>query len=283
MTNNIKFFNFKKEGKAVPGALYLNEYYALNENIDIIDLALDPRKLSIDMLHLRDKLEAEQIEFLTPVINPGKVICVGLNYEDHVKELSRETLQFPTFFSRHNHSFVPHMQSILMSSLSEKYDYEAELAVIIGKPAYKINRAEAQDHICGYSIFNDVTVRDYQARTSQWYLGKNFYQAGSFGPFLVPASSLPSNGEGLKMETKVNEIILQSANTSEMIFKPDELVFELAKIMPLEKGDVIITGTPGGVAVSRTPRTYLKDGDICTISIENVGQLQNKFIRARIK
>lgn len=282
MINSIKFFNYKYSEINESGAFYEGEYFSLPKNIDIIDLANDLKNIKPDFFNLANKIDIEKIEFQTPVLNPGKVICVGLNYRDHVKELSRESLQFPTFFSRFNHSFVPHLHDIGLSALSEKYDYEAELAIIIGKPVYKVPKPEAIGHIAGYSIFNDVTVRDYQVRTSQWFLGKNFYQAGSFGPFLVPAANLNPNAQNLKIETIVNGVTLQSANTSQMIFKPDELIFELACVMPLNKGDVIITGTPGGVALSRTPRTYLKEGDSCIVSIENIGRLENKFIREKI-
>ena len=283
MMNKLQLFNFKHEDHVRAGLVFEGIHYSLAKGVDILDIAHNFSDFDFGIIKNLEKLKAAEIDFLCPVINPGKVICVGMNYEDHIKELDRQAPAFPTFFSRFNHSFVAHSENIPLSDLSDKYDYEAELAVIIGARAYKLDKTEAASYICGYSIFNDVTVRDYQVRTSQWFLGKNFYQTGSFGPYLVPALCLAANAQGLKVETFVNEKILQSASTSEMIFKPDELVYELARIMPLEKGDVIITGTPGGVAVSRTPRTYLKDGDICRIKIGELGMLENKVIKEELK
>jgi len=279
----VSFFNFDQNGRAQAGVLFEGSYYPLKGDGDIVDLADDFSNFDINLIDKENKLDPDLLNFYCPVINPSKVICVGLNYEDHVKELSRESLGHPTFFSRFNHSFVAHKKIIPLVDISDKYDYEVELALIIGKKAHQIAKDKALDYICGYSIFNDVTVRDYQVRTSQWFMGKNFYQTGSFGPFLVPAACLPRNADGLVMQTKVNDVILQSGNSSNMIFKPDELVYELAQIMPLEKGDVIITGTPGGVAVSRSPRTYINDGDTCFLSIEKLGILENKFLKTAKK
>jgi acylpyruvate hydrolase len=276
--NSFGFFNYLEGNQQRSGVLLNGIHYSLARGADIIDLANNLHEFNSNDLTRHPKLKDDEIDFLCPVVSPGKVICVGLNYEDHVKELNRQTLEFPTFFSRFNHSFVPHGKNISISNLSEKYDYEAELAIVIGSTAYRVEKSKAASYICGFSIFNDVTVRDYQARTSQWFLGKNFYQTGSFGPYLVPAQCLTANAQGLKLQTYVNERVLQSANTSDMIFKPDELVYELAKIMPLEKGDVIITGTPGGVAISRNPRTFLKNGDVCRIEIDGLGMLENKFV-----
>ena len=277
LTNRYSFFQFKKNGAQNIGVSLASELYSLPVDLDIIDLALNPKLVKSEYLTEKDKLDINQIEFLSPIINPSKIICVGLNYDDHVQELNRQALGYPTFFSRFNHSYVPHRHNIPITNLSDKYDYEGELAIIIGKAAYKVMEQDAKNYICGYSIFNDVTVRDYQARTSQWFLGKNFNQTGAFGPYLVPAIYLPENAIGLNLVTKVNNIILQSANTSDMLFKPYELVSILSEVMQLEPGDVIITGTPGGVAVSRTPRTYLKNGDICQISIDGLGCLENKM------
>jgi acylpyruvate hydrolase len=273
-----KFFHYRYNDLIKIGVVDEDDsHYSVSKDFFITDLANNPALIDRSMFTPKNVLNKSSLEFLTPIINPGKVICVGLNYEDHVKELNRETLKHPTFFSRFTSSFVAHLDHIPITSFSDKYDYEGELAIIIGKLAYRVEADKAEDFICGYSIFNDVTVRDYQARTSQWLLGKNFDKTGAFGPYLVPASNVPKNASNLKIVTKINNKIMQSANTSEMIFKPYKIVSILSQVMTLSPNDVIITGTPGGVAVSRTPRTYLKDGDICQIYIEHLGLLENKM------
>jgi acylpyruvate hydrolase len=273
-----RFFNFLEHGHTKTGILVDAQHFVMKEAHDIVSISQHFDDFKFDSLEIEEILDVEKIQFLYPVRKPGKVICVGLNYDDHVKELNRQTLGFPTFFSRFNHSFVAHKEDIPISTLSTKYDYEGELAIVIGKDAFQVTQSDSAEYIAGFSIFNDVTVRDYQSKTSQWFLGKNFYKTGAFGPYLAPASILPKNAQGLKIQTSVNGNILQDANTSDMIFKPAELVYELARIMPLDKGDIIITGTPGGVALSRKPSTYLKSGDICTITIPEIGTLENSFV-----
>ena len=271
----IRLFNFSLNGQRLIGVNYRNKNYIITKpNVGTtVDLAQE----GVEYEDLKDFLEQYdgEIDFQTPSSNPSKIICVGLNYKDHADETGKKITETPTFFTRNKNSYVPHNNYIEKTKFSNKYDYEAELAVVIGKTAKNITSKETYDYIAGYSIFNDVTVRDFQAKTSQWFLGKNFDKAGSFGPYLISKKFLPRDAQGLKIKTWVNDEILQSSSTSEMIFKPSAIIEYLTKYLTLEKGDVIITGTPAGVGVAKNPRKYLKNNDVCKIEIDKIGILEN--------
>jgi acylpyruvate hydrolase len=215
------------------------------------------------------------IEYAAPVPRPGKIICLGLNYYDHAKEGGREKPDYPWFFFRGATSLVAHGEAGIRPRVSERFDYEAELAVVIGKTARHLSQANALDCVFGYSCFNDMSVRDYQKKTPQWTIGKNFDGTGGFGPVLVTADELPLGAEGLKIESRLNGQVMQSANTTDMIWGVAETIALLTECMTLEPGDVIVMGTPAGVGQARTPPVWMKHGDTIEIEIEHVGLLTN--------
>ena len=215
------------------------------------------------------------IEYAAPVPRPGKIICLGLNYYDHAKEGGREKPDYPWFFLRGATSLMAHGEAGIRPRVSERFDFEAELAVVIGKKARHLSQANALDCVFGYSCFNDMSVHDYQKKTPQWTIGKNFDGTGGFGPVLITADELPPGAVGLKIQSRLNGQVMQSANTTDMIWGVAETIALLTECMTLEPGDVIIMGTPAGVGQARTPPVWMKHGDTIEIDIERVGLLVN--------
>jgi 2-keto-4-pentenoate hydratase/2-oxohepta-3-ene-1,7-dioic acid hydratase in catechol pathway len=207
-----------------------------------------------------------------------RILCVGVNYADHAAEGKMEPPKFPNFFVRYPSSFVRHGEALQMPKLSTKYDFEGELVAVIGKAGRFISRDAALDYVSGYAIGMDGSVRDYQKRTSQFTLGKNFDRSGAIGPAIVPASNIPPGAKGLSLKTRVNGAIMQDASTSDMIFDVAAVVSTLSEAMTLQPGDLILTGTPSGVGFARTPPIFLKPGDEVEIEIEKIGVLRNKVV-----
>ncbi len=222
-------------------------------------------------------LEAQRFAPLVP--EPGKIICLGLNYFDHAKEGGRDKPEYPWFFYRGKSSLVGHGQPGIAPKVSTKFDYEAELAVVIGSTVPRhVSRADALQHVFGYTCFNDMSVRDFQKRTPQWTIGKNFDGTGGFGPVLVTADELAPGATGLRIRSRLNGQVMQDANTSDMIFAVDETIALLAECMTLEPGDTIVMGTPAGVGQARTPPVWMKAGDTIEIDIEHIGVLRNPIV-----
>ena len=218
------------------------------------------------------------LKFGLPVSKPGKIICLGLNYLDHVKEgPQRDNIpKFPSIFFRVLTSMVPHLQPIVRPQESIQLDYEAELVAIVGKRAKHLSMTNAVDCIAGYSCANEGSVREFQRHTTQWGMGKNFDRTGGFGPWMVTADEVPPGGKGLKIASRLNGKTMQSDNTDNMMFPLAETLVYLTKGMTLEPGDVILTGTPSGVGHARKPEpVWMKAGDTCEIDIESVGVLRN--------
>ena len=218
------------------------------------------------------------LKYALPVAHPGKIICLGLNYLDHVKEgPQRDNIpKFPSIFFRVLTSMVPHGQPIVRPRESIQLDYEAEMVAIIGKRAKHLSMGNAVDCIAGYSCANEGSVREFQRHTTQWGMGKNFDRTGGFGPWMVTADEMPPGGKGLKIMSRLNGKTMQSDNTDNMMFPLAETLVYLTKGMTLEPGDVILTGTPSGVGHARKPEpVWMKAGDTCEIEIEKVGVLRN--------
>jgi acylpyruvate hydrolase len=217
---------------------------------------------------------------LAPLVpEPGKTVCLGLNYFDHAKEGGREKPDYPWFFFRGASSLIAHGDDGVVPSVSARFDYEAELAVVIGHKVPRHTReADALGYVFGYSCFNDMSVRDYQKRTPQWTIGKNFDGTGAFGPLLVTADALPPGAAGLKIQGRLNGQVMQDANTSDMIFNVAETIALLADVLTLEPGDVIVMGTPAGVGQARTPPVWMKAGDTYEVEIERIGTLANAIV-----
>jgi 2-keto-4-pentenoate hydratase/2-oxohepta-3-ene-1,7-dioic acid hydratase in catechol pathway len=209
--------------------------------------------------------------------NPGKIICLGLNYADHAKEGGHARPEYPSFFLRGPSSMTGHLQPIVRPKASTKLDYEAELAVVIGKRARHLTAANALDCIAGYSCFNDGSIRDYQRKTTQWTIGKNFDATGPFGPWLVTPDELPPGCAGLRIQSRLNGQVMQDANTNDFLWDVKESLVILTECMTLEPGDVIITGTPAGVGYARTPPVFMQPGDTIEIEVEGIGVLRNSI------
>ena len=210
-----------------------------------------------------------------PVAKPGKILCLGLNYMDHVAEGPFDKQPFPAIFMRSATSLVAANQPIIAPAVSETLDYEAELAVIIGNKCKNLTEDNALDAIAGYSCFNDGSVREFQRHTIQWTMGKNFDKTGPFGPIMVTPDELPKAAAGLKIECRLNGQTVQSSTTDMMIFPVIETLVYITKALTLEPGDLVVMGTPSGVGHARKPPLWMKDGDLVEIEIEGIGILAN--------
>ncbi|MBU3632135.1 fumarylacetoacetate hydrolase family protein [Polynucleobacter sp. AP-Feld-500C-C5] len=245
----------------------LQEIIQSPEQLERADLALKNSKAIGGNL--------KEISFKVPIERPGKIVCMGLNYADHAKEGGNARPEYPSFFMRGPSSMTAHLSPIIRPKVSDKLDYEAELAFIVGKKARHLTLENALDCVAGFSIFNDGSIRDYQRKTTQWTIGKNFDQTGAFGPWLVTPEELPLGCDGLNIQSRLNGQVMQNANTKDFLWGVAETIVLISECMTLEPGDVVITGTPAGVGYARTPPVFMKPGDICEIEIESIGVLRN--------
>lgn len=281
----MRFVAFRKDGKDKLG---------VKTDAGLVDLSVVDKSLPTDLKELIVKgkgamtraaraakkaparaIVKGRVSYLTPIQNPAKILCIGLNYKDHAAEAGLKVPSYPVIFVRFPTSFVAAGQALIRPKASKHFDYEAELVAVIGKKARNIKKSEALDYVVGYSIANEGSIRDYQMKASQWTVGKNFDNTGSFGPEFVTADELPQGARGLGIQCRVNGKVLQDSNTSEMIFDVRTLVYEAARAMTLMPGDIILTGTPAGVGFVRKPPVFLKHGDKCEIEIEKIGVLSN--------
>lgn len=218
-----------------------------------------------------------EVTFEPVIPNPGKILCIGLNYENHRVETQRAKTDHPTVFTRFADTQVGHERTIIKPRHSSKVDYEAELALVIGTAGRDIPIERALDHVAGYACYNDVSIRDYQNHTTQFTPGKNFPGTGPFGPALVSPAELGPLG-AQRIQSRLNGTVMQDATLGEMIFSIPELIAYISQWTPLRIGDVIVTGTPGGVGVKRVPPVYMKDGDEIIVEIDGVGLLRNRVV-----
>ena len=219
-------------------------------------------------------LKFAELELLPVIPNPDKILCVGLNYQDHVAETGRALTEMPAIFVRMPASQVAHGQAIVRPPESFRLDYEGEIAIVISEGGRRIQEADAWKHIAGYSCYNDGSIRDWQNHTTQWTAGKNYWRTGGFGPWLVTADEIAPN-QKMTLTTKLNGVELQRATTDMMIHSIPRQIAYISSFIPLLPGDVIVTGTPGGVGNKRTPQLYMKDGDVVEIEVDAVGILRN--------
>ncbi|WP_370303239.1 fumarylacetoacetate hydrolase family protein [Pseudooceanicola sp.] len=280
----MKLISFTRAGKPGFGAVV---------DGGIVDLTgkITPEVTDIRALLERD-LMAETAAFLSgrkpglgwadiqllPVLpNPNKILCIGLNYLKHKQETGRPDVEHPTVFTRFADTQIAHGQPLVKPAISERFDYEGEMAIIIGKPARNVPEAEALDRLAGYSIYNDGSVRDWQRHTIQFTPGKNFPGTGAFGPYLVTADEI-GDYRDLKIETRLNGEVMQKAALSDLLFPLETLVAYCSTFTPLSPGDVIVTGTPGGVGDKRNPPVYMFPGDVVEVEIDNLGVLRNPIV-----
>jgi 2-keto-4-pentenoate hydratase/2-oxohepta-3-ene-1,7-dioic acid hydratase in catechol pathway len=222
-------------------------------------------------------LKFADLHLLPVITNPNKIVCVGLNYADHVRETGRELTESPALFLRVSESQVGHGQNIVRPPESHRLDYEGEIAVVIGKGGRRISEADSWSHIAGYSCYNDGSIRDWQVSTTQWTAGKNFWRTGGFGPWMVTADEIKPD-QKMTLITRLNGQELQRATTDMMIHSIPRQIAYISTFIPLEAGDVIVTGTPGGVGNKRSPQVFMKPGDVVEIEVDAVGILRNGIV-----
>lgn len=225
------------------------------------------------------QFDRQSLRLLPPIAKPGKIICIGLNYVDHSLETGFSPPEFPTIFARWANSIVGCDEPLVRPKISDHFDFEGEIAAIIGKPCSKVSAKNALDYVAGYSLFNDGSIRDYQFKSPQWTIGKSFDNSGAFGPAFVTADELPSGLGGLQLHTRLNGELVQTASTDDMIFDVPTLIEIISAAVTLEPGDVIATGTPAGVGMARTPQLWMKPGDVCEITVKGIGVLRNPIIQ----
>lgn len=225
-----------------------------------------------DQISEADTVPVDSITPALPVAAPGTIICMGLNYTDHIKEGGYDIPEYPALFMRGKNSIMAAGQPMVRPACSEQLDYEAELMLIVGRGGRHISEDDALDHVFGYTVFNDGSVRDYQRKTHQWTPGKNFDNTGAIGPFTVTPDDLPDGASGLKIESRVGDEILQSSNTANMIWDVRKVIATISEYTTLEPGDLIATGTPPGVGHAKKPNPrWLKPGETVEIEIEGIG------------
>ncbi|TPG50728.1 FAA hydrolase family protein [Rhodanobacter glycinis] len=282
----MRIVNFDKGG--VPGiaADDGSGWYGLTEREagfpgtlpELIAQGADLLRTGRDLLPMHS-IDLSSVRLMPPVPKPPKILCVGLNYDDHLEESGLKKPVYPEIFARFATSLIAHSEPIRLPRESLALDYEAELAVVIGRGGRRINHDRALDHVAGYSLFNDATIRDFQLRTPQWTMGKNFDGTGAFGPWLMTPDALPPGAHGLHIQGRLNGQVMQDSSIDKLIFSVPTLIEMISVAITLEPGDVIITGTPGGVGAARKPPVYMQPGDVFEVEIEGMGILSNPVQR----
>ncbi|MGE8486517.1 MAG: fumarylacetoacetate hydrolase family protein [Pseudomonas sp.] len=234
-------------------------------------------ELSHEVLASLPRIPLAEVTFLPVIPNPGKVLCIGINYATHVRETGREMPTYPMIFTRFADSQTAHLQPIVRPKASHKLDFEGELAVVIGKPARHVKQADALDYVAGYACYNDGSVRDWQKHTIQFVPGKNFPNTGGFGPWLVTRDEI-GDPQDLELTTRLNGEVMQHTSTSDMIFDVRALIEYCSTFTELAPGDVIVSGTTGGVGAFREPPVWMKPGDEVEIEISRIGILRNSIV-----
>lgn len=259
------------------------------EVIDIVSAVPDAPRTMMELIQaddaMRDKIgkaagNAPRValadcRLLAPISNPGKVICLGLNYAEHAKEGGHAVPDYPSLFLRATTSLIGPGDPMIVPSCSRFLDYEAELAIVVGKRCRHVREDDAHKVVFGYTVFNDGSIRDYQRRTQQWTAGKNFDDTGALGPWIVSADEVPANAAGLGIRTRLNGQVMQDSNTNHMIFSVYRTIAILSEFMTLEPGDIIASGTPNGVGHARTPPVWMKAGDTVEVEVDGIGILRN--------
>jgi 2-keto-4-pentenoate hydratase/2-oxohepta-3-ene-1,7-dioic acid hydratase in catechol pathway len=253
------------------GAVLSQKYPDLRSVLASCDGLADLAKLAA-----APRLSTQEVEWLPVIPNPDKVLCVGLNYLKHIIETGRETPKHPTLFTRFASAQVGHERPMILPKASTNFDFEGELAVVIGKPGRHISKQNAMSHVAGYSLFNDGSIRDWQRHTLQFTAGKNFVGSGSFGPWIVTQDEI-ANVDALVLETRLNGEVVQREGIDDLLFNIPDLIEYISTFTELLPGDVIATGTPGGVGAFRTPPLWMQNGDVIEVEVEGIGILRNSI------
>jgi 2-keto-4-pentenoate hydratase/2-oxohepta-3-ene-1,7-dioic acid hydratase in catechol pathway len=278
----MQYVTFERNGSAEPGVIQGSNVISLKGAgfptlVAIIAGGVDARR-RVETWLAKPPIDAvvalRDVRLVAPIPHPPKIICVGLNYRDHAIESKMEIPKVPTIFAKFATAVIGPGEAILLPKLSAKPDYEAELAFVIGKGGRYIAKDRWQEHVFGYTNLNDVSARDYQMATTQWMMGKTFDTFAPFGPAIVTADEI-ADPHALDIQMIINGEVLQSSNTSQLIFRIPELIEYLSGVFTLEAGDIVSTGTPSGVGFSRTPPRWLRAGDECVVKITGLGELRN--------
>lgn len=276
----MKFISFVATDNIVkPGLLRNNRVYDLTEATGLPSLlAMIAAGYAVARLNdaaLGEGLPMEAVRIVAPLQRPPRIFAIGLNYADHAAESNMKVQTAPTVFMKLSSSVCGPGDDVILPKNSSEPDYEAELAVVVGKAGYRVPRDEWQDHVFGYTIVNDVSARDIQLATSQWTLGKSFPTFAPMGPSIVTVDEI-GDPHALNIDLRINGEMLQSSNTCDLIFKVPELIEHISSLTPLEPGDIISTGTPAGVGLGRNPKRWLKDGEEMVVTVEKIGELRNR-------
>ena len=278
----MRLVSFQRNGAVEPGLLLEEKVVSLATSgfstlLEIIERGEEARdRLNAVVANpLSPAIPIREVRLVAPLPRPPKIICVGLNYRDHALECNEKLPSVPTIFSKFPTAIIGPGDEIVLPKRSTKPDYEAELAVVIGKKGRYISKHDWREYVFGYTNFNDVSARDYQAATSQWMIGKTFDTFAPMGPAIVTADEIP-DPHALEIQTVINGEVLQSSNTSEMIFRLPDLLEYISSVFTLEPGDVISTGTPAGVGEAKNPPRWLRAGDDVEVRITGLGELRNR-------
>ncbi len=269
----------QKDGRPCPGVLAGGQVFDLTAAgfgsiLGLIEAGAEGLAAAEKAVNTGTGIPVSQVRLLAPIARPPRIFCIGLNYADHAKESQMKVQAVPTVFMKLASSVVGPGADVILPKNSTQPDYEAELAVVVGKPGYRIDAADWEQHVFGYTIVNDVSARDVQLATSQWTLGKSFPTFTPMGPVVVGKDEIP-DPHALDIRLAIDGEILQNANTRDLIFKIPQLIEYVSSITPLEAGDLISTGTPEGVGLGRTPQRWLRPDEEMVITIEKIGELRN--------
>lgn len=275
----MRYISFEQDGKVLLGVRDGKQIRVLGEETleQLLARGVDLQTYG-RTTESKATVEEAGLKLLPPLRRPPKIICVGLNFADHTKESNFKQPDYPTIFLRLHTSLIAHNQPMIRPTVSDSLDFEGEIAVVLGKGGKNIAKQDALKHVAGYALFNDGSVREYQFKSPQWTVGKNFDGTGAFGPDLITADELPPGAKGLLLETRLNGEVVQSANTDTMVFDVESLISILSEAFTLEAGDVIVSGTPSGVGWARTPKLLMQHGDVCEVTVERMGTLSNKIV-----
>jgi acylpyruvate hydrolase len=259
-----KYHGLRESDAAYPGSLD-----------DLVRQGTEAFANAATVLSKGPTVDLGRVRFLPPLTQSPKIICIGLNYADHTSESGFKPQEYPTVFARFASSLIGHGEPIIRPRVSTQLDYEGELVAVVGKGGRHICKENALDHVAGYALFNDASIRDFQFKSPQWTVGKNFDGTGAFGPEFITADELPAGAKGLMLRTRLNGAVVQEASTSDMVFDVATLVATLSEAFTLEVGDIIVTGTPSGVGLARKPPLWMKPGDVCEVEVDGFMSLSN--------
>lgn len=286
----MKLVTFQQDGELVPGVLTVRDGREVIVDLRQADASLPASvrgileggsaalsKAEAAAAAASDVLEADSVKLSAPIPDPGKILCIGLNYADHAAESGQPLPDYPIVFSKYSNTVIGSGDAIILPRVTDMVDYEAELGFVIGKRGRYISEAEALDYVAGYLPINDVSARDYQERVSQWTMGKSFDSFAPMGPALVTADEV-GDPHQLGIRLWIGDDVLQDSNTSQLIFSVPQLVADISEVMTLEPGDIVSTGTPPGVGAARRPQRFLRAGETVNIEIEKLGILSNPIV-----